>query len=1815
MLICLIITQVQDLIKYQTGLAAANGVQLTSWQALKAGIVSTMKAMATWMVSNPAGWVMIAATAVIGLAGAYDLLTTSAKEANEAMDDAVHEYSDAKDKLQSITKELEEHNTQIEELESKDKLTYAEKGQLEELQAITKELLLQQDIAERRAERASKEAAKKAVDAYNTAYSDYDVSDNAVNTLLSNAGFPTPKDEYDVTGGIASLIRATELLEQSKQEYEEAAKRSGADTSDLEEDIQSYIDDVDAATTLLNNNISDLQDKQLVLEEEYQKAIQKSKNGAYLTSSEKDIIATYNEIDRILRMIYSYTDPSQWNQIQIYDLFDIDSIEKTKDELVAMAKSGELTPEAIKGYTELNQALNDSNLILEDGQTAAQAFCEEIYAIAEASEAAKSVNNDEDTLFLSDKDAQILDEYQSKISSISSSLKELNDLTSSDITSLMTDFKDNEKAMDIFKKFGVNGKAGVGDLKSALEEIGRLLMEAAKDKVPQMTDAIEDMFKVIANPKGDVTKLSAELEELDDVLEKVQNSEVYSEEVITALINKYPDLADAVKEVTGGYSLEEDAVISLLNSKITASNEAVSYELEETKAVVEAIKERIKARLIEQRAYLKTGIRPAYLDENGETVFGGVYSSEDFKADQEELAAAEEALQQLLECLRQPIATGDNDFYESIDWAAQSIEVLEDKVSDLETILDNTKGWDAQKKAIDQVIAAQSKLKAGYEQSAQGYKEKYLNVLSTNNLSDEIRSAIESGEKFSIEDFIDKNVKSGDKGTREKLYEAIQEAIDWYNKYSEANDNAIRIGFEIDANELEKLNKTLEEESAEESLAKVKLDASVELNKDDFYADLAKEAAERYDAEIAIAEAEKNQLKVQELQIQKAKELRDIEAERLAEKTAQSSAKVSLTESKLSRSDYNDATKNALYSQLVSEVNDDYQNQINEAMHGNDFVKAEELRVQWAQKLLDIEQERIELVRAQDEALRDELDLQYSILEAEVESNENGIGTYEQYVKMIENREDAQKSLTKEIDREKKKLTEIEKENGKNSEEYRTQFDIVANLINQLLGVRSALQGIRSDLGNLVQNDIDEAMGNLDEEIEDVNDQIESVNKQLEKMDAIIAGAQAYIQDQIDAQEELKKPIEEQLEALQKANDERERALALDKARYELERARSQRTVKMYAGEDKGFIYTQNQDDIRNAQENLDKLEYEEVVNQLEKQLEYYDKIIEGLQEIKDAWGSVAQNAQDALDIQKALAALGTDGIMSIDVAKSYEQQYQSLLSNKESLNGQLGSLEDRQDELDEFMKKYNKIIEEWNKGANALDTDGKFRDLFDEYETVLEREFPDKPFTTLTQGWLDATKEAEDMNLLWEDLVGRISGSMDSFIHLGDRDVEKAVDNVIDVMDTFFEQANGWKEEEFDFNSLFPDTSRLDDLLTKMSDIGYDTELWFDPEFNDESMDDFVESLFGANEQTQYLMDLLAEARLSAAKHTGDMSQSMYGFGVGVSELAETAEQAGEGLNKFGEDAANVGDNVSGAMDGASGAIDATALSTMSLDEKVNYLVTTVSGLASSNGFSEFAGAASGAMATVSGSIDEVIGKINELSGAISGVISSLSSIGSTAQAQISVANDALSQVQSIAGSMSSAVMEATSGLIRDAQNAAEEAAKTISDTLSNAMSEKSEKESSKEIGQEIGKAVKESLSGKGTTGGSKYDKVALTYHDGIENGLVGQKNAGNGIKDVALRKLDPDEIPAILQVNEAVLTQLQQGNVLHNMGAAYKSGMNSMANVATSNRNAQVNIGDVNISCPGVTSQQVMKQIGDELHKQFGNFALDALQISNKR
>ena len=524
-------------------LAVSEGVATTATVGLGnafKGLGASMKAFA---LSHP---VLLAIAAVgvtvYGVVKAYDALTVSVEEANEAMQDAVGEYDSAKSSLESVNTELEEQNKKIDELLSKDKLTYAEKGQLEELQAITQELLLQQDIEQRRADKASKDVAEKTIDAYQKQYGKYDKIEDDLKEMLSYDNFPLPDSTDDVLGMIAAYIRAQELLEQSQKEFDDAVK-NGEDTTWLAEDVQSNIDAVNDFSQSLDENISDLHDKRTALEDEYNKAIEKQTKGIEpLTSLDKDVIETYESIHDTMKMIYEYTDPNKWNSMEISNIFNTEGIEKTKEELISMYKSGELSSsEMLEQFPKLNQAIKESEIIAGEGSDAFKEFFNEIAALADETE--DTVNG-------------VLDQVKVSLS-ITDTVEQLNTQLKPAFDSLQSAWK------DIFTDDGF--ELNSIDILSTCDSI--------KSKLDEMSD-----------PEG--LNLDVDYSAFEDFVNVLNNTESTEQNVQDA----FDSLATSITQAALSGTEDFDTMRAALEDLGVINNELVAFDalISNTEALKEA---------------------------------------------------------------------------------------------------------------------------------------------------------------------------------------------------------------------------------------------------------------------------------------------------------------------------------------------------------------------------------------------------------------------------------------------------------------------------------------------------------------------------------------------------------------------------------------------------------------------------------------------------------------------------------------------------------------------------------------------------------------------------------------------------------------------------------------------------------------------------------------------------------------------------------------------------------------------------------------------------------------------------------------------------------------------------------------------------------------------------------------------------------------------------------------------------------------------------------------------------------------------------
>lgn len=177
----------------------------------------------------------------------------------------------------------------------------------------------------------------------------------------------------------------------------------------------------------------------------------------------------------------------------------------------------------------------------------------------------------------------------------------------------------------------------------------------------------------------------------------------------------------------------------------------------------------------------------------------------------------------------------------------------------------------------------------------------------------------------------------------------------------------------------------------------------------------------------------------------------------------------------------------------------------------------------------------------------------------------------------------------------------------------------------------------------------------------------------------------------IDAKREAveadQQAIQDRIDALKNENDETKKAYELEKAKYELKRLQNSRTEKLYV-EGKGYIYTQDQSAIRDAQQNVDDLTLEATIDALEKEKELLNDVLEQLDKTEEKWQAIADALDNAKALEKAKELLGDD--------------FENIIieGDDQSINAILNAYVDAQNKLEEN----NLLIEDYEKRIEQLE-------------------------------------------------------------------------------------------------------------------------------------------------------------------------------------------------------------------------------------------------------------------------------------------------------------------------------------------------------------------------------------------------------------------------------------------------------------------------------------------------------------------------------
>lgn len=540
-----------------TGLTAST---TTASNAIK-GFGASLKALA---VAHP---ILLAITVTLGaIAGAVkivDALTTSMKEQREAFENAQQDYTDACTKLDELKTKLSETTSRIAELIDKSNngtITLVEQSELDKLKLTNEELRLmiqnQEEVKKQKAKEASDEAYKtytreNRMETDDTASKQeqyYQASSDAdgfhVGSFLDRA---SELSDFDYA------IKANEqkLEEFQKQSEELQAQLNATSDESLKAQYQHSIDlNNNLISNYTNSNEKLKESAEKMAEETFSDKIEKYEafKQTLMNSMNSDgtfdnpqYQAMWDDMQKKEMDLYRYTGRSaEWNTVKLDSIIDDKSYQTIVDKLKTALNEGTLTEDDIKGIDVLNDKLNDTDLILEDGQSAADVFIKYLNKLKETgTDAAQS------------------------ISGAFTDLTSL--LTESDDKSQTANLADLQSEADLLstiqKELDDNGRIGVSSMQSIIK------------KYPEAKAALSDYMQGIISEQELFSQLETIYEnDKNQYIQSVVDKSQTDEEFFNAVMTNYPELYNELQTLYGD---DVDNWSNMEKAKLEITNKAI----------------------------------------------------------------------------------------------------------------------------------------------------------------------------------------------------------------------------------------------------------------------------------------------------------------------------------------------------------------------------------------------------------------------------------------------------------------------------------------------------------------------------------------------------------------------------------------------------------------------------------------------------------------------------------------------------------------------------------------------------------------------------------------------------------------------------------------------------------------------------------------------------------------------------------------------------------------------------------------------------------------------------------------------------------------------------------------------------------------------------------------------------------------------------------------------------------------------------------------------------------------------------------------
>lgn len=230
----------------------------------------------------------------------------------------------------------------------------------------------------------------------------------------------------------------------------------------------------------------------------------------------------------------------------------------------------------------------------------------------------------------------------------------------------------------------------------------------------------------------------------------------------------------------------------------------------------------------------------------------------------------------------------------------------------------------------------------------------------------------------------------------------------------------------------------------------------------------------------------------------------------------------------------------------------------------------------------------------------------------------------------------------------------------------------------------------------------------IEKEVDAIQDQIDAIekqndalNEQKDNYDKILSVVSDVYDKQIEELNNQKQALQDQIDALNDTNDALDLQYRKEQALYALENAQRVRNKKIYI-EGKGYVYTQDYEDIKSKQKDLSDIKNEEIIDKLKKEQDAIDDSIEILNKYKELWADISKAYEEETNKQLAIELWGSEyeKLILLNRTSDIENFKNKYVGTQKEIN----SNEELIKSYNEKVDYYNKLKEQWQSITDEYD-------------------------------------------------------------------------------------------------------------------------------------------------------------------------------------------------------------------------------------------------------------------------------------------------------------------------------------------------------------------------------------------------------------------------------------------------------------------------------------------------------------------------------